>query len=210
MNCEEFQARYLAGELPGGDQGHLASCPTCREAAPGLDHLRARLREQVLWEEPSPDLGERVVAAVAVEARPQRLAARRPRRIAWVAAVALVAALGVGGWLRAGAPDWQIDLAATDNAPLAVAHVAGWNTEYGTKMRLEVEGLEPVGSDAYYEVWLTSPDGRHVSAGTFRGPGEIVLWAGVTRAEFPRIWVTREPTDHDPAPSGETVLDTRF
>ncbi len=209
MNCEEFQARYLAGELPGGG-GHLASCPACRAATPGLDQLRARLREQVLWEEPDAALAERVVAAVAVEARPQRLAARRPARLGWVAAAVVVLVVAIGGWWRAAAPDWRIDLAPTANAPLAVAHVAGWNTEYGTKMQLDVEGLDPVGDDAYYEVWLTSPDGRHVSAGTFRGPGEIVLWAGVTRAEFPRIWVTLEPADHDPAPSGRTVLDTRF
>ena len=210
MNCEEFQARYLAGELPGGNGGHLASCASCRAATPGLDHLRARLREQVLWEEPGPDLVDRVVAAVAVEARPQRLAARRPRRLAWAAVAVAIAVVAVGGWMRAGAPDWEVDLAATDRAPFAVAHVLGWNTEYGTKMRLEVEGLDPLGDDAYYEVWLTAPDGRHVSAGTFRGSGEIVLWAGVRRAEFPRIWVTWEPTDDDPAPSGWTVLDTRF
>lgn len=210
MNCEEFQARYLAGEQLGRDQGHLASCAACRSAAPGLDELRLRLREQVLWEEPGPGLGELVVATLVAEAGPRRRALQRPRRIGWVAAAVVVVTLGVGGWFRATAPDWKVDLVATDNAPLAVGHVVGWNTEYGTKMELEVEGLEEVGTDTYYEVWLTSPDGRHVSAGTFRGSGDIILWAGVTRAEFPRIWVTLEPADHDPAPSGETVLDTRL
>lgn len=93
-------------------------------------------------------------------------------------------------------------------APQASARVSGWNMDYGTKMMIEVAGLDPTGPDAYYEIWLTAPDGRHVSAGTFRMSGRFEVMAGVRRSEFPRIWITLEPADDDPAPNPQTVLDT--
>ncbi len=207
MNCEELQARLLAGE-PVAAEGHLASCAACRSAVPDLEALRQRLADPALWEEPSPELGDRVVEMVVGAAGDRRPVRSRRWIPVWVAAVGTVAAALVVGVVRPGAPDWELELRATASGSVAVAQVAGWNTDAGTRMELEVEGLRRVGPDAYYELWLTSPDGRHVSAGTFRGPGEVTLWAGVRRADYPRIWVTLEPADGNPAPSGETVLDS--
>jgi hypothetical protein len=110
--------------------------------------------------------------------------------------------------VRINAPDWQTTLVATELAPGATAVVSGWNTATGTRLEIDVSGVPEVGPDSYYEIWMTAPDRRHVSAGTFRGPGHVYAWSGVTRAEFPRIWITLEPTDGDESLSGETVLDT--
>ena len=96
---------------------------------------------------------------------------------------------------------------ATELAPQATSTVLGWNTDSGTRMLLEVEGLDRAPAGYVYEFWL-SEGPLHISAGTFTGNGEIELWSGVTRAEFPRLWVTLEPLDEDESPSGTTVLDT--
>src|SRR5690606_28193477 len=105
-------------------------------------------------------------------------------------------------------PDWAMDLEAMPAAPGASARVRGWNMDHGTRMVFEVDGLDPTGPDAYYEIWLTAPDGRHVSAGTFRMSGRFEVMAGVRRSDFPRIWITRERADDDPGPFSETVFDT--
>ncbi|MGF1667627.1 MAG: anti-sigma factor [Acidimicrobiia bacterium] len=108
--------------------------------------------------------------------------------------------------LRSG-PDWQVQLVATDNAPVAQAFAQGWQTAEGTRIRLEIEGLTAAGDDAYYEIWLTAADGRHVSGGTFSGPGLVETSIGVARQDFPRVWITREVTDDDLGPSSVVVFD---
>ncbi len=55
---------------------------------------------------------------------------------------------------------------------------------------------------------MSSDSGEHVPAGTFRESGQIESWAGVTRADFPRMWITLEPDDGDERLTGETVADT--
>jgi hypothetical protein len=74
-------------------------------------------------------------------------------------------------------------------------------------MLLSVDCLKPAPPGFTYEMWLS--DGPvHISAGTFRTGGEVKLWAGVPRSDFPRLWVTLEPLDEDSSPSVATVLDT--
>jgi hypothetical protein len=206
MTCEECQARLLAGEVDDQVASHLGACAACRRGRSGLEALRQRLADPMLWEEPSSGLEDQVVAAVAAQRTP--LGHRSSRRW-WTVAAAAVAALAALALFasRAPNPDWRVTLAATAAAPQARASVDGWNTDTGTRMVLRVEGLTPLRDGSFYEVWLTAPDGRHISAGGFRGPGTVTVWAGVPRSEFPRIWVTIEPSDGDPAPSGVTVLD---
>ena len=76
-------------------------------------------------------------------------------------------------------------------------------------MLLAVNGLDPAPDGYIYEFWLS--DGpRYVSAGTFRAGGVVELWVGVSRRDFPRMWVTLEPIDTDAGPSSATVLDTGY
>lgn len=206
MNCEQFQARYLAGEPVDSPSGHLASCPACRSAVPGLDQLRSQLSDTRLWEDPPPELRSRVTAAVLAEADPPVQTRFRARwLVAALAALVLMVGLVAAWSMWSARPDWTVDLVAVGDG--GGASVAGWNTATGTRMNLHVSGLDPV-DDAYYEVWLTSPDGRHVSAGTFRDSGTVTVWAGVRRAEFPRIWITLEEVGANRGPSGVVVFDT--
>jgi anti-sigma factor RsiW len=175
---------------------------------PEVERLRRHLADPLLWEAPPEDLSHRVAAAIS--GRRAAMPGRRPARLRPAAAVAglavVVAGLAIGVRIG-GAPDWRVVLSPTEEAPAAAATVAGWNTAEGTRMVIEVGGLPGLEAGEYYEVWLTAPDGRHVSAGSFRASGTVTVWAGVRRSEFPRIWVTLEPADQDPAPSGVTVLD---
>lgn len=210
MNCEDTQARYLTGEFDDAMRSHLSSCPACRSALAGLDRLREALADPQLWEEPPPELADRVTASVLVEACPRGVGSWGLRRLAAAVAVVVVVAGGLLGW-RAWEmrPDWEVELVPTPAAPTAAVVVAGWNTDTGTRMELDVSGLPPA-RDGFYEVWLTDEEGRHISAGTFRDSGTVTVWAGVRRSDFPRIWITLEPIDDDPGPSAVTVLDTEL
>lgn len=209
MNCEVILARIAAGEResPAASSeidAHLSVCADCRLRAGAAEALGRQLRDPLLWEEPSPDLAQRVLGGVAGDAGP------RPSRTRWwvAAGVAAIAALVLGvGWMT-GRPDWSVDLVAGPEAPGAWAVVSGWNTSEGTRMIFDVSGLDDAPDGSYYEVWLTAPDGRHVSAGTFNRPGRFEVMAGVRRGDYPQIWVTLEPADGDLNPYPATVLDT--
>ncbi|MFP3915533.1 MAG: anti-sigma factor domain-containing protein [Actinomycetota bacterium] len=206
MSCDTVLERIARGDWEDDEvvSSHLAVCPECRMRLPPAEALGRYLRDPLFWEAPPDRLSEDVVAAVTGESRTGE---RRPRWWVWgaVAVLAVVAALGLGLGNR---PDWSMQLVAGPAAPGASASVEGWNTGNGTRMVVDVSGLEPTGPDAYYEMWLTAPDGRHVSAGTFRESGRFEMIAGVARRDFPRVWITWEPADHDTSPFPATVLDT--
>lgn len=209
MNCDEFRAQYLAGENGEATDAHLTGCAACRSRHPDLEAGRIALMDPAIWEEPPPELEDQVIALIASNQNRAPTGVGRLER--WVrplvAAAVVVVAVGLYGVLRSPSPDWEVAMPGTDLAPLATSTVAGWNTDAGTRMILAVEGLDPAPDGFVYEFWLS--DGPlHISAGTFSADGEIELWAGVTRAEFPRLWVTLEPLDDDESPSGHTVLDT--
>jgi hypothetical protein len=171
--------------------------------------MRVALGDPAVWESPDPNLEDRLVAEI--ERQQTFQTPRRRWRRSAASAAALTAAAVLGATVTAGAflrrPDWSTDLVASELAPAATAHVQGWLTDEGTRVRLDVGGLRPLGPGEYYEIWLTAEDGRHVSAGSFTSPGVIESWIGVRRRDFPRVWITIEPTDDDLGPSGATVLD---
>ncbi|MDH3261524.1 MAG: anti-sigma factor [Acidimicrobiia bacterium] len=209
MNCDEVRAQYLAGEDDDATGVHLAECAACRARREDLQAGRRALMDQAIWEEPPPELEDQVVALITANQNRPSLGTGWLER--WVrplaAAAVVVAVVGLYGVFRTPSPDWAVAMPGTDLAPLATSTIAGWNTESGTRMVLAVEGLDPAPAGYVYELWL-SQGPLHISAGTFTADGEIDLWTGVTRADFPRLWVTLEPLDHDESPSGHTVLDT--
>lgn len=216
MSCDGIRANYLAGERSAQIEAHLRGCPSCRRALPDLDRVREQLQDPGMWEAVSPDLEQRVVESIRLAApEPPSLSRRgrlggRGRLLAAGLTVVVAAAVVSIALVATGSsddPDWQVTLAPTDEAPGAAATVDGWNRNAGTEMRLDVHGLPASGPNSHYAIWLTATDGRHVAAGTFRSSGVVTAWAGVSRAEFPRIWVTLEPNDDDEALSGPTVLD---
>ena len=165
--------------------------------------------DPAIWAEPPPELEDQVIALIAGNQKRAPTGLGRLER--WVrplaAAAAVVVAVGLYGVLRTPSPDWEVAMPGTDLAPQATSTIAGWNTESGTRMVVAVEGLDPAPAGYVYEFWL-SEGPLHISAGTFTAEGEIELWSGVSRADFPRLWVTLEPLDEDESPSGHTVLDT--
>lgn len=209
MNCDEFRAQYLAGEDDEATGAHLAGCGACRSRQADLEAGRRALSDPAIWEEPPPELENQVVALITGNHNRNTAGVGRPER--WIrllaAAAAVLVVVGLYEVLRPPSPDWEVVMPGTSLAPLATSTVTGWNTQSGTRMVLAVDNLDPAPPGYVYEFWL-SQGPLHISAGTFTAGGEIDLWTGVTRADFPRLWVTLEPLDDDQSPSGYTVLDT--
>jgi hypothetical protein len=213
MTCDEFRRSYLADDVSEAGDTHLHGCADCQGAIRELDVLRGRLADPAVWQPPDDELRGRVIGAVVAAAgRPAGPPVRARRR--WIAGIAAALAVGVVAaslvvaGRRADGADWELSLYTRDVAPGAEVTVHGWNTETGTRLRIDVDGLAPAGPHEYYAIWMTSVAGQHVPAGTFRESGRIEAWSGVTRAEFPRIWITLEPDDGDERLSGATIADT--
>lgn len=209
MTCDEVRALVLSGEEESVES-HLVACAACRNQVSEWRRWRSFLAEPSLWEEPPPNLLDKLVTATS--RRPVsppgrgRTAGSRQGWEAWVAAAALAILMASYGLAETLSPDWSFEMTA--NIAGASAMVDGWNAETGTRMRFRIAGIEAAPPDHYYEIWLTAPDGRHVSAGTFRNAGTVEAWAAVRRADFPRIWITLEAVDHDLGPSPDTYFDT--
>jgi len=206
MNCEDAQAALLAGDIESA-AAHIASCRSCRSDEAAWRRWRAVLTEPSTWEEPSDRVVERLFerAGSLTSTRAMTRVSHRP----WVAAAALLVVLGGAfAFLNAQAPDWTLPLVAVAADPANTAVVDGWNTATGTRIELRVSGIEPAPPGHYYEIWLTAPDGRHVSAGSFQAAGKVSAWAAVKRSEFPRIWITLEEMGDDLGPSPTTYFDT--
>lgn len=213
MNCDQFQATYLASQEGPAEMQHLAGCSSCQEHQPTLYGARRLLADSPLWEDPSPLLEEQVIGLISSPAPPsevtdiRRWFRRTPVLAAASIAAVLVAVVAIWALVRVPGADWKVPIAGTADAPTAAGVVEGWNEAAGTRVVLTVDGLAPAPAGSVYEFWF-SRENLHVSAGTFTGPGEVDLWVGVSRGAFPRLWVTLEPIDEDEAPSGLTVLDT--
>ena len=233
MTCEDFQGLILAGERSAELEDHLESCDVCRAAAASLRSGTALLEDNAVWLAPSDDLEDRIVdvlvadhAAGADEPIPTLEPAHPPHLHAvetpeveapvesntpklW--ALFGVAAVIIAGFLvvtvTGDDPDWTVEVGAGPAAPDASAVVDGWIDDGGTRMFMETRGLDPAPDGYFYEMWLS--DGPlHISGGTFTASDNVELFVAVSRADFPRIWVTLEPIDEDESPSPEVVLDT--
>jgi hypothetical protein len=206
MNCDDLQGRYLTGDLDAETDTHLAGCTWCGARLGDLDELVKQLGTDAMWIAPSPGLEDQIVAALEGSPAPEQ----GSRKLVWMLGVAAALIAVIAGSLtliQNRQPDWEIALWATEGV-WATATVAGWNTPAGTRMVFSIDGLAPAADDEYYEIWMTGTDGRHVAAGTFRSAGTIESFAGVSRRDFPRIWITLEPNDGDEGIGGPTVLDT--
>lgn len=206
MNCDEARASIAAG----GDEAstiHVRQCGECRSVVATLLEKVAMVGDESVWAEAPRGLGERVSSVISNGSGPESRS-RVAWSMAWVAAVAVVVVgLGSLAWVRVTAPDWQAVMYGTMSSVQIDAAVEGWNTPSGTRVSVDARELEPAPSGFVYEMWLSSGP-VHLSAGSFGG-GEVAdLFIGVSRRDFPRLWVTLEPLDEDTAPSGATVLDS--
>jgi len=209
MTCDEFQAAYLEGTEDDTTRIHLENCAECRARLTSLEAGRAVMADPAVWEEPSPELGDQVAMLLQGTTKPQETTKWPTRTMAGLGAVAAILLLVIAVVaLRSDAPDWTVDIAGTDEAPLAAGTIEGWATPNGTRMVLNIDGLDPAPAGYIYELWL-SQGPIHISAGTFTATDDVVVWSGVPRRDYPRLWITLEAIDEDESPSPTTVMDTQ-
>lgn len=224
MTEDEDRVAYLAGE-DGADVDDATRAD--------LDALRDLLGDEATWAAPPPGLEGDVVAAISAEAAsravdgpprapvvgdvqrgdqaqvvPLTSRRRRPWQVA-VSAAAAVVALAVAGVALLGRGDdgsTEVALEATELAPDARGTARVRRTDSGWRIELDATGLPRLDGGRFYQAWLRSPDGTLVPIGTFNEGTDVVLWAGVSPADFPMLAVTEEADDGDQASSGRRVL----
>ncbi|MDH3308248.1 MAG: anti-sigma factor [Acidimicrobiia bacterium] len=194
---------------------HIPTVDELTEARRSVESMLdgVHLGDEALWVQPSRELEHTIMDTVEAEL-PQvasvSLLSDQPAdgRSWWIpAAVAAVAIVLLAVLaLRPASPDWEVSLGATAEAPGVTAAVLGWNEASGTRLELDIAGLDRAPTGFVYELWF-SEGPIHISAGTFQEPRDVTLWVGVSRADYPRLWITLEPIDEDPGP-GINLLDT--
>lgn len=209
MRCDDYRAGVLAGEDTAEMRAHVDGCSPCTSLTAALKTGHAQLADPSFWEEPSPELEQQVMRLVKpVSKSPPDATRRSPRRL--VAAGLIGAAAGlltfaVVTGLTGGSPDWTVAMSGTELAPAASGDIQGWTEQSGTRLHLDIEGLDPAPDGFVYELWM-SDGAAIVSAGTFHDATAVELWAGVSRATFPNMAISLEPLDGDTTPSGQVVL----
>jgi len=152
-----------------------------------------------------------------------RLRLDRWRRVAALAAAAAVVvafAAGVtfaarddGDRLAAGVVEFEETLRAPTGG--AAADVTGVRTGIGRIVRIRTDDLAILPTGEFYEVWFVGPGDtpetpNRISAGTFhpdeQGQSRVDLTAAVDPKKYPRVSVTAEPGDGDPASTRLEVL----
>ena len=222
MATDDERIRYLVGDG--------APAPIDDDERAELDAVRALLVDPALWDEPSADLGDRVVAAVTAErgsptvplapppttaplsaplAAPVPVGARNPRRSRALtflagAAAAAVVALAISLVPRGSSGGDRIALAGTELAPGSSGSARILKRESGLRIELNASGLPRRDGRLFYQAWLKGAAGL-VPIGTFHTGDHVVLWAGVALEDFPTISVTQEEVG-DQASSGRSVL----
>lgn len=196
----EALGSYALGHLPEEDAGavraHLDGCPACRaelaEIAPVVDDLgRVDVSRLSALVTPPPDLGGRIMAAVAHErvlvqartAREQQQAGRSRVRSRLLAVAAAVAVLGAGfGAGLATRPEPGRPAVAIPLETVAVLSVDGVNVTSGTadviahtwgvEAKIVATGLQ---AGRTYQAAFRSQDGRLLPAGEFLGTGAAAV-----------------------------------
>jgi hypothetical protein len=169
-------------------------------------------------DEPTASVAEEPVAPSAESAEPpdDEPAPQRPRRgirrlWALAAAVAIVAAVGLGAWglaqRLAPVSIAEASLAAFPDHPGAVGTADVEEGRDGSRTLIVTldAGAAP---DSYREVWLIRNDaGALISLGVLAGQsGSFPIPSGVNLEEYSLVDVSVEPIDGNPAHSGDSIV----
>ena len=209
----------------------LGGCDQCRHEVAELAGLADLLGQAAPPLDVPPDLAARTFAAVDAAAattapvdRKAARPARQPRmlplrRVLAVAAAVVVVGSGVVVVREVRQPTAAEAEVVVLEAPAghsgrAVAHVR--TTATGGVIDMEVEGLAPPPPGSFFECWLVSAQGdtvdhpNRVSVGTFtvdaRGNATVHWDFKADTTMFPRMGVTIEPADGNPAQTTDKVL----
>jgi len=228
--ASEQISAYLLGELDperaADFERRLAGDAELREEVEWLRPLVGRLERMPAeaWEpaEPPPlamppEVGTESAPA---ERGPGRRRLRLPtltlRPLPAAGLATLLVAIGlVAGLLVAGGGSAEPDsgaelvLGRIDDGPAG----ASGDVEVAandSRATLVVEGLDPNGSDQFYEAWLLDADGKMIALGSFRvgedGRAEVQVPIPVSPAQYTFFDVSLQEDNGDPAHSGVSVL----
>jgi anti-sigma-K factor RskA len=203
---------------------HLEGCEQCREELAAFWETTGALALATKGPEPSPELRERILAAVRAEPQNVVLLRRKPlltpmRTISSIAAVAAVVAIAFGAWaasLHGRLGHANSRLAAerdtlsvlSDPSARAVSFAKGSGrlvvTPQGRAVMV-VDGLAPAPAGKTYEVWVikgTTPK----RAGVFGGGGRSVVGVDGSVGQDAVVAVTLERAGGVDAPTGTPLV----
>ncbi|HUA04184.1 MAG TPA: anti-sigma factor [Solirubrobacteraceae bacterium] len=214
---------YLSGEA--------VDSLTAQERAE-LDELRTLLQTPATWEEPDAALEDRIVSAIADEARRERPVessaaeappepqARHRRRFQWrfprpalvlggfaTAAAAIVVAIVIATSSSSPAPlQFAMVVNGTPLAPGAHGSATLTKMDSGWEIQLSATGLPHLANGRYYQAWLKNGAGILVPVGTFNDAEHVILWSGAPVTQFRSFSVTEQLANGNPVSSGRRVL----
>jgi len=162
----------LAASERAGLEAHLEGCAECRAEAESLAAVAQLLpladpdRFRQPAPRPSPQLGERIAAAIAGEGQASRGRRRRRLGLALGGAAAAVAAALAIFVLPGGGGEDPVQHVKFASLPPGIKIGATLEPHaYGTEIRMYVSGVR---SGTLCRVYLRGPGGVEVPAGTFR------------------------------------------
>ena len=196
-----------------------------------LDELRALLETPATWEEPGASLEDRIVSAIADEARrarpvetepaaptatppPRRRGFRWPFRrptlvlggFATAAAAIIVAIVIAVGGSSPGPLQYAMVVSGTSLAPGAHGSATLTKMTSGWEIQLSATGLPHLANGRYYQAWLKNAAGILVPVGTFNDAEHVILWSGAPVTQFRHFSVTEQLANGNPVSSGRRVL----
>jgi anti-sigma factor RsiW len=217
MDVHELTAGYALDALDPAERAtfeeHLSSCERCREELQGFWQVSGALAHAAGGPMPPASLRERILE----QARSERsnVVPLRPRRflvpaLSSVAAVAAVAAIGLGIWATSLSSD--LDGANSELAVLEDPNARTFPSDGGKAdlvvtpggdAALVIRTLAPAPKGKDYEIWVFE-NGVPKRAGLFEEPGVALLTRPVEAGQM--IAVTLEPDGGLDAPSGAPLF----
>jgi anti-sigma-K factor RskA len=232
---DELAAAYALGALEPAEERavseHLAACEEPHREARAALEAATVVGASLEPVAPSAGLRDRLMATVAATPQEHRAPSSRPapepasvaeepRRPWWrmaplataVAAVAVVAAVGIGVWglsLRGELNDRDaaLEAVASADAIFAASGAAGtgWVVESGDQAMFMARDLEALPAGSIYELWLIGPEGP-TAVGTLsdtEGVALVTLEQPLTGSSTFAVTVESERVD---APTSDPVL----
>ena len=83
----------------------------------------------------------------------------------------------------------------------------GWNEFQRHQAAFPDRGLDEAPAGSIYECGSAHRPFTY-RRGSFTSSGKIDMWTGISRRDYPRVWITLELIDEDESPSGHTVMDS--
>ena len=217
MDVHELTAGYALDALDPAEretfEEHLSSCERCREELQGFWQVSGALAHAADGPMPPASLRGRILEQARSE-RSNVVPLRRSRflvpALSSVAAVAAVAAIGLGIWASSLSSD--LDGAESELAVLEHPNARTYRSDGGKAdlvvtpsgdAALVVRGLDPAPAGKDYEMWVFE-DGVPQRAGLFQEPGVALLTRQVEPGQM--VAVTLEPDGGLDAPSGAPLI----